>query len=231
MKKTIFLSIILALFFTCAYAQDKYEKITNVSIILEQTKEIEPDILAMRLEVSVITPKETETINILGAIDKAIKNLNLDYKGGKYSVYKRCWWEKDKQKCQGYRGEIEYIFELKDANAQNQIFETLERFKDKYGEEMNFTVSEPQWIVSKKNTAKIENELKLEVIDTAKDFSEKVSKKLGKTCYISNLDYEIRRPSYGAEPIFLKTKNIEAPEPKKEELVIGVKVSVKLNCK
>lgn len=231
MKKTIFLSIILALFCTYAYAQDKDENITKVSIILEQTREIVPDILSMSLYVNVTTPKEIETINALGAIDKAIRNLNLDYKGGKYSVYKRCWWEKDRQKCQGYRGSSGYIFELKDATAQNQIFEMMERFKEKYGEEMNFTVSEPQWIVSKKNTTKVEDELKLEIIDTAKDFSEKVSKKLGKTCYISNIDYEIRRPSYGPEPIFLKTKSIEAPEPKKEELVIGVKVGVKLNCK
>jgi hypothetical protein len=76
-----------------------------------------------------------------------LRNLNLAYKGGKYSVYKNAV-EKGKQRCTGYKGSIEYLFELKNAASQNQIFEASRKFKEEYGEkmsleEMNFSVSQP----------------------------------------------------------------------------------------
>ncbi len=246
----VFISIsFLVLSSTNACAQSKKEiaedkitenQITKLSITLEETRELIPDILALDLKVDVTTAKEAEAINILGAIDNVLRNLNLDYKGGKYSVYKNCWWEKGKQRCTGYKGSIEYLFELKNAASQNQIFEALERFKERYEkemslEEMNFSVSQPEWRISEKEYHKVEDELKFKIIDTAKDFSDRVSKKLGKTCYISDIDYDVKRPLpigpyYGAKAANLMERSIEAPEPKREEKTVNVKAGIKLRC-
>lgn len=245
----VFISIsFLVLSSTGACAQSKKEiadkeiidKGTKLSITLEETREPIPDILALDLKVDVTTAKEAEAINILGAIDNVLRNLNLDYKGGKYSVYKNCWWEKGKQRCTGYKGSIGYLFELKNAASQNQIFEALERFKERYEkkmslEEMNFSVSQPEWRISEKEYHKVEDELKFKIIDTAKDFSDRVSKKLGKTCYISDIDYDVKRPLpigpyYGAKAANLMERSIDAPEPKKEEKTVSVRAGVKLRC-
>uniref|UniRef100_A0A7C4AIJ0 DUF541 domain-containing protein n=1 Tax=Thermodesulfovibrio aggregans TaxID=86166 RepID=A0A7C4AIJ0_9BACT len=235
-KLMIILFTTFLLSFTSAFAQDD-EKMTKVSITLEEAKELIPDILNMTVGVNVNTAKEVDAINMLGAVDKSLRNLGFEYRGGKYSVYKNCWWEKNKQKCSGYKGSIHYVFELKEPSEQNKILEILSNFKEKYGEKMDFTVSEPEWIVSKKNLRKVEEELKIEIIDTAKNFAKKVSEKLNKACNLTSIDYDIRRPSWWwreyDEGIFLKSAKtmIEAPEPKKEEKTVSVKASVRMVCR
>jgi len=50
----------------------------------------------------------------MGEVDKELRRLKIDYKGGQYSVFQNCWWEEDKRRCSGYKGEIGYVFLLKD---------------------------------------------------------------------------------------------------------------------
>jgi len=238
MKRMILLIgfCIFVLGLTSLYAEEKDYDITRISITLEERKELMPDILSMTVGVNANAAKEAEVINILGAVDKAIRVLNLNYKGGSYSVYKNCWWEKDKRKCSGYKGEIGYSFELKDSKEQNKILEVIDEFKEKYGEKLNYTVSHPQWLISEKKAKETENELKLEMIDTAINFAKKAGEKLGRKCSLSNINYDVRRPIweppvfYKAAPMMEKAM-IEAPEPKKEDKVVNIKASVNFVCK
>lgn len=226
---------IFVLGLTSLYAEEKDYDITRISITLEERKELMPDILSMTVGVNANAAKETEVINMLGSIDKAIRVLNLNYKGGSYSVYKNCWWEKDKRKCSGYKGELGYSFELKDSKEQNKILEVIDEFKEKYGEKLNYTVSHPQWLISGKKIKTTENELKYGIIDTAKDFAKKAGEKLGKTCSISSIDYDVRRPYFWEAPVYksmtMEKSAIEAPEPKKEEKSVNVKASVRFICR
>ncbi|GAB5047361.1 SIMPL domain-containing protein [Thermodesulfovibrio sp. TK110] len=218
-----------------AYAEEKEYGVTRISLTLEEIKEITPDILNMTLEVTITAQKEAEAINMLGAVDKAIRALNIKYSGGSYSVYKNCWWERDRKKCSGYKGEIGYSFELSDPKEQNRVLDTIDGFKEKYGEKMNYTVSKPKWLISSKIVKTIENELKLEMIDNAQNFAKKAGEKLGKTCSISSIDYDIRRPYFWEPPIYksmmIEKSMVEAPEPKKEEKLVNVKASVKFICR
>ncbi|MDW7973136.1 MAG: SIMPL domain-containing protein [Thermodesulfovibrio sp.] len=238
--KTITLSVLFLIFILGlipVYAEEKDLDIVRISITLEERKEITPDILNITLGINANAQRESEVINILGAIDKAIRALNLNYSGGSYSVYKNCWWEKDKRKCSGYKGELGYSFELKDAKEQNKILETIDEFKEKYGERMNYTVSNPQWLVSEKKAKAMENEIRLDIIDTALNFAKKAGEKLGKKCSISTINYDVRRPYFWEPPIFYKAAPmmekamIEAPEPKKEDKAINVKASVGFVCR
>lgn len=237
MKKLALLIVCLSLFLVTlsASAQEKDYEFTRIFIILEEGKELTPDILNMTLGVNVTAPKESDAINILGAVDKAIRGLDLKYSGGSYSVYKYCWWERDRRKCSGYKGEVGYSFELKDAKEQNRILEVMDEFKEKYGEKLNYTVSHPQWLISGKKIKTTENELKYGIIDTAMDFAKKISEKLGKTCSISSIDYDVRRPIIWDVPIYksmtMEKAAIEAPEPKKEEKSVNVKASIKFICR
>ncbi len=237
MKKLalLVLTILFIIGLSPAYPEEKNHRVTYISLTLEEIKEIMPDILNMTLEVTIIAQKEAEAINMLGVVDKAIRALNIKYSGGSYSVYKNCWWEKDRRKCSGYKGEIGYSFELSDPKEQNKVLDTIDGFKEKYGEKMNYTVSKPQWLISSKIVKTIENELKLEMIDNAQNFAKKAGEKLRKTCSISSIDYDIRRPYFWWRPpiyksMMIEKSMIEAPEPKKEEKSVNVKASVRIVC-
>ncbi len=222
--------------FTSLYAEEKDYELTRISINLEEREELAPDILSMTVEVNANSAKEAEVINILGSIDKALRSLNLNYKGGSYSVYKNCWWEKDRRRCSGYKGELNYSFELKEAREKNKILEVIEESKEKYGEKINYTVSHPQWLISEKKVRDKEKELKLEMIETAMDFAKRAGEKLGKKCSISSINYDVRRPIW-EPPVFYKSTSmmekamIEAPEPKREDKAVSVKASVGLVCR
>lgn len=237
MKKIAFL-ILTLLFITglaSVYAEEKEYEFTRIFITLEERKELTPDILNMTLSANVTTQREAEAVNMLGEVDKAIRALNIKYSGGSYSVYKNCWWEKNKTKCSGYKGDIGYSFELREAKEQNRILEAIDALKEKYGEKMDYTVSHPQWLISSKNAKSAENELKYGIIDTAKDFAKKAGEKLGKTCSISSIDYDVRRPFIWEPPIYksmtMEKVMMEAPEPKKEEKTVNVKASVRFICR
>ncbi len=242
MVKTILFLVGLFMIFGAFYADanEKEPPSTVISITLEGRKAFEPDTLIMNLQIKANTSAESEAINIFGSIDKTVRNLNVDYTGGKYSVAKYCWWEKERKRCAGYKGELNYIFKLKELNEQSKIFEAVEKFKDKYGEKINYAVSEPYWIISKEQIRAVEEELHYSIIDIAKNFAKKVSEKLEKSCSISRINYDIDRSRWwgwwrddiGLYYTGFKTyEKIEAPEPKKEDRTISVKASVDLQCK
>lgn len=217
--------------------QVKEYELTRVSITLEEKRDVHPDVLNMNLSVSVKTQRESEAINVLGSVDKSVRALNIDYSGGSYSVYKNCWWEKGKLKCLGYKGDLNYTFKLKEAKEQNRILETIEDIKDRYGEILSYTISNPQWIVSERKFKETENSLKLEIIDSAMELAKRAGEKIGRKCFISNIDYDIRR-AYWESPVLLKSaitgidseKTIESPEPKREEKTVNVKAQVRFIC-
>lgn len=224
--------------FSSVYGDEKQKEyeLTRISIIIEEKKEISPDILNMNLSIAAKAQKESEVINILGAIDTSIRELKFAYSGGSYSVYKNCWWEKNKWKCSGYKGDLSYSFRLKDPKEQNKILESVEEIKEKYGEAITYTVTNPQWIITEKKYKEIENVLKIEIIDTAIDFAKKAGDKIGRQCFISNVDYDIKR--FWGQPVIYKSavadtvaeRAIEAPEPKKEEKSVTVKAQIKFVC-
>jgi len=240
MKKVMIFTILFIIFLSISNAFSEPVDSTKVYITLEETKELIPDIYVISISVNVNSIQEAETIKILGNVDKSIKNLHLNYKGGKYNVYRNCWWEKGKEKCSGYKGNVYYHFELEKPEQQNKILETLTDLQEKYQDKVSLTISNPTWTVSKKNLKMAEEELKLEIIDTAQSFSKKISEKIGKICRITEINYDVRRPPiwypFRDEDIMLKSAtreskiSLEAPTPVKEEKTISVKTSITLIC-
>ena len=241
MKKIVFFVIIFALLFSIDSAFAQQQDSTKVYITLEETKDLTPDIYSLSIIIHVNTKEEAEVIKILGGADKVVKNLRLNYKGGKYNVYRNCWWEKGREVCSGYKGNVSYNFELEKPEQQNKILESLAEFQEKYGEKVSLTISNPMWTVSKRNLRIAEDELKLEIVDTAKAFTQKMSEKLGKICNISDINYDLRRPPiwypFRDEDIMLKSAtkesriSLEAPTPVKEDKTLSVKTSITLICR
>jgi len=74
--------------------------------------------------------------------------------------------------------------------------------------------------------------LKIEIIDNAKDFLSKIAGKLGKSCFIASIDYDVSQSFSGYGPILYKSsKSVSAPEPKKDERSVEIKARVGVVCR
>lgn len=241
-KMRVFLILFLAVFAfflfnetTNAQENLKETERTVVLIILEERKELMPDTLYFNFSISAKSERESDVINMLGLVDKKIRDLKFDYSGGSYSVFKNCWWEKEKRKCMGYIGEVNYQFKLKETKEQNRLLEAVDDIKERYGEKLNYTVSSPQWSISERRIRESQEELKLLIIDSAKLFANKIADKIKRTCMISEINYDTGR-LYFEQPVMFKaatmseTRTIEAPEPKRDEKSVIVKAQIRLIC-
>lgn len=227
----LLLYLFLSVFLTTGFSLAGGEGISRISIILEEKAVVEPDIFILPVNTDVSGQKEAEVITILGELDKKIRSLGVDYFGGRYSVYKNCWWEKEKMRCSGYRGNISYQFRLKEPVEQNQILELLQLIKEKYGEKISYTISTPSWEVSDTTVDIKKDSLRLKIIDSALTFSKKAGEKIGKQCKIHKIDYDHPRPSFMRGYVVEQAKTLEAPEPKREIDIITVKAYVELVCR
>ena len=206
-----------------------------MSITLEEKRELTPDTLLLNFRVNVTASREAEALNLMGNLDESLRKLNLEYKGGKYSVRENCWWDKGDRKCAGYKGSIAYSFLLKNYSEQNEIFEVINRFKKEHGEKVKLEVNEPEWIVSEKRRKEAERELTVLIFERAKEFSKTASKALGKTCDVETINYEKGPLRYHPEQfstfISAEASVVKAPQPEKEEKSVSVRANVKLKCK
>lgn len=234
-KKAFIISAAFTLLPMINAFSDECKECTYIKTIIQDKKGIEPDILAVNVNLSVKGSKESEIINMLSEVDKSIRDLGFEYKGGKFSVYKNCWWENNKNKCEGFKGSSSYVFELKNPTDQNKVYEKLSYFSGKYKDRLDYSVSQPEWIASKEKTEQIENQLKLSVIDEALFFTQQISKKLNKSCNIKSLDYESDRvytiPIYRDIMLMKTAESVSAPEPKKDINFIDIKVKAEIICK
>ncbi|QER41496.1 hypothetical protein F1847_01605 [Thermodesulfobacterium sp. TA1] len=211
-------------------------KITTVSTSLKEKKEVVPNLLKLAIEISTQPlPKEVDVINLLGAIDKKIKGLGLNYQGGRYNLYKHCQWIENQQICDGYKGNLSYLFELKDLNDQTKVYSLLNEVKKDYGNTFEFSVTNSYWSIAEKDLEAVIEGLKLNLITKAMKFAEKVSNTLNKTCYITTLNLDQRNEGIIIQKAFsLKSfpeekEKIEAPSPKREQ-TIEVSAYVVLSC-
>ena len=202
---------------------------------MRKKKELTPDVLLLNFRVNVTAFRETEAVNLMGNLDESLRKLNLEYKGGKYSVHENCWWDKGDRKCAGYKGSIAYSFLLKNYSEQNKVFEVIDKFKKEHGEKVKLEVNEPEWIVSEKRRKEVERELTVLIFERAKEFSKTASKALSKTCNIETINYEKEPLRYHPEQfstfISAEASVVKAPQPEKEEKSVSVRANVKLRCK
>ncbi len=228
MKKFILFLLCMLSF---GFSQDKEVRSIDISLPLEEEESLTADILRVDIFVNARGNKEIEVVNMLGEVDKAIRSLGLDYSGGNYWVQKNCWWEEGKRKCKGYLGELRYSFLLQRASDQNKLLDLLDAFKEKFGETINYGVSKTVWMVSPKKAKGVEEELRLRLLNRARDFATKAGKNLGKECYIKSVSYDYISPIRGGMALMALKFSPQAPEPKMEETSISVKAVVGFVCR
>jgi hypothetical protein len=69
-----------------------------------------PDVYTIYVSIVVKDKKEKDIINTLGKIDRSVRNLNVDYVGGNYNLSKNCYYDENKQICEGFKRVQKYGF-------------------------------------------------------------------------------------------------------------------------
>jgi hypothetical protein len=136
---------------------------------------------------------------------------------------RKCFMEKNTQKCEGFRAQAFYQFRLKDAKDQDLILQKLAQM-----EGTSFSIQGTQWIVSANAQEVKKQELIFSLLDRATAFTTEISKKLKRECQIESISYDgplLYSPIYG------EARGISAPQPTKDLQTITVFMRLSLVCK
>jgi hypothetical protein len=205
-----------------SFAQDNP---LRVFVNLAQSAQIEPDIYTVTLNIFAEADKEIKALSLLGRVDRELSQLGLPYSGGNYWVDKKCFMEKNIQKCEGFRAQALYQFRLKDVKDQDLIIQKLAQV-----EGISFTIHGTQWIVSENTQEAKKQELIFSLLDRATAFTTEFSKKLRKECQIESITYDgplLYSPKY----VDAKGVSVSAPQPTKDLQTITVFMRLSLVCK
>jgi len=203
-----------------SFAQDNP---LRVFVNLTQSAQIAPDIYILTLTISTEADNEIKALSLLGRIDRELSQLGLPYSGGGYWVDRKCFMEKNTQKCEGFRAQAFYQFRLKDAKDQDLILQKLAQM-----EGISFSIQGTQWIVSADAQEAKKQELMFSLLDRATAFTTEISKKLKRECQIESISYDgplLYLPTYA------EVKGISAPQPTKDLQTITVFMRLSLVCK
>ena len=203
-----------------SFAQDNP---IRVFVNLTQSAQIAPDVYILTLTISTEADKEVKALSLLGRVDRELSQLGLPYSGGNYWVDKKCFMEKNTQKCEGFRAQALYQFRLKDAKDQDLILQKLAQM-----EGISFSIHGTQWIVSENTQEAKKQQLMFSLLDRANIFTTEISKKLKRECQIESISYDgplLHSPIYG------EARGISAPQPIKDLQTITVFMRLSLVCK
>ncbi len=203
-----------------SFAQDNP---LRVFVSLTQSAQIAPDIYILTLTISTEADKEVKALSLLGRVDRELSKLGLPYSGGNYWVDKKCFMEKNTQKCEGFRAQAFYQFRLRDAKDQDLILQKLAQM-----EGISFSIQETQWIVSENTQEAKRKELMFSLLDKATAFTTEISKKLKRECQMESISYDgplLYLPAYA------EVQGISAPQPTKDLQTITVFMRLSLVCK
>ncbi len=220
------LLFIFLLFPAVLFAEEGVTIKTTISI----SRYVIPDTYLLPVSVSVKLKEEPKVLNILGDVDKKLRSLGFNYKGGSYSVYKVTRWDPVKKRSvfDGFKGNVDYRFYLKDPSLQDKVLSLLAKLQKRYPLEV--TVNNPQWIISNDKVSVIKDGLSADLLKRAIGLSSKFGNVIGKKCSLKEVDF-VSRPYY---PIRYKSlgkgASVSAPIPKRSEQEISVEANVTFIC-
>ncbi len=146
-------------------------------------KSILPDVLSTQISIESDKEKETEVKNELdkfGEFFKSLKHIKL--KHGNFSINPKYAYEKDKAKCIGYYGTLNYKVKAKTAKDMNEFIKNFLDFKEKTNPKIKTKLSHIHWEIGKKPYQEAVENLRIEALLWANKYAKKLSATLKSTC-------------------------------------------------
>lgn len=155
----------------------------------EFSKSIKQDLLVANVSIQV---KQEDEVSVNGSVSKYaeyITNFNGDIEknNSKYSVYPRYAYVNGEAILKSYNGNLEYEFKSKDEETLNEFLKQIMLLKD--GNQESVVIRNMGWKIDDKELNSVFDELRIDAISWIKDYQMTLSKKIGSSCKIKDINF------------------------------------------
>ena len=162
----------------------------------EFSKSIKQDLLVANVSIQV---KQEDEVSVNGSISKFaeyITNFNGDIEknNSKYSVYPRYIYSNGEAILKSYNGNLEYQFKSKDEETLNEFLKQIMLLKD--GKQESVVIRNMGWQIDEKELNSIFDELRIDAILWIKDYQMTLSKKVGTSCKVKDINFHTNYSRY-----------------------------------
>lgn len=154
------------------------------------SKNVSPDKLVTYVSVIVEKKLEREVNLEIEKFNDFIKENDLvKFKDGRYTLSPKYTYTNNKQKFVGYIGNLNYKIETQNAKNINSFISQLIDIKERINsEDLKLNISNINWEISEELNNKSFDDLRLEAIKWANEYSKELSNKVQKNCEISKIN-------------------------------------------
>lgn len=223
MKKSI---AILALPFTLFGFEIVFNKKFDAHVI--------PDKLTSNITISVNKNSESEITPTLNRFNDIIsKSEKIEKRSGDFTIRPNRNYVNGVSNIVGYSGNLNYTIYSENEKDMNKFLKKLISKKD--SSDISITISTLNWIVSESMHSKISQDLQLEAILWAEEYSKELSMKIDKECETKKIN--VSTPRY--VPYFAKSQETaglssiaaDIPVPEVSKNQISINPNFILECK
>jgi predicted secreted protein len=202
------------------------------------SKVVNPDLLTTQINISVEKKDESKVNSEIEKFNDFIKSVkDVKLKDGSFTLSPKYKYFENKQQFLGYIGNIRYTAESSSAKDLNEFMDKLISIKEKANsDETKLNISNVSWKVSDELRNKSFDELRLETIVWIEDYTNGLSKKVGKECSVKKINFNemnyIDVPYARAEMAYSAMAKTSADmTPMSSEKNITINPNFELECK
>jgi len=173
----------------------------DISFNKKFEKQISPNKLTTNITISVLKNSEEKVTPLLNKFNNMIsKNDMVEKRAGDFSIRPKYKYNKGQSTIIGYNGTLTYTIYASNAKVINAFVKSIITLKS--DNDTSITVSGLNWIISEDKKSEAIEDLRLEAIVWAKQYTSEISSKINSICNIKNINIS----SQGIRPMFKQAR-------------------------
>ena len=209
----------------------------DISFNKKFERQIVPDRLSTNITITAVKDTESEITPELNNFNNFIsKSEKVEKKAGEFAIRPKYKYTNGHSSIVGYNGILRYTIYSSNSKDMNKFIKKLLELKD--DEDVSVSISGLNWIVSDAKSTDVIDELRLESILWAKQYSSSLSEELHTICKVDKISitsnsYTPMYKSARAEVMMMSNsmKDSNIPVPQANKNIISVNPHYVLECK
>jgi len=194
---------------------------------------LKPDTLTTHITISTIKSSEKEVLKKLTSFSTYISGyLDVDKKGGNYSIYPEYKYENNHRYKNGYRGNMNYQISSKKAEDVNTFIANLHDKKKDF--DVDISLSSVNWQLSPEQKEGQLDALRLKAIVWINDYAKTLSTQIKSECSVSKIFLNQTTYNYPQPRMMMESKSLAsdaAPTPEQDNQKMTINPHFELECK
>ena len=192
---------------------------------------LKPDTLTTHITISTKKTTEKDVLQKLTSFSTYISGyLDIEKKGGNYSIHPEYKYENNHRYKNGYRGDMNYQISSKEAEAVNTFIANLHDKKKDF--DVDISLSSVNWQLSPEQKEGKLDALRLKAIVWINDYAKTLSTQIESECKVTKISLNQARFDHPA-PMMLESKSMvadAAPTPQQDNQKMTITPHFELEC-